>query len=622
MCGIVGFVGAGDQGVLTRMADALAHRGPDDSGSYSHLPLGVFLAHRRLSIIDVEGGHQPMGNEDGLIQVVFNGEIYNHRELRAELVAKGHRFSTNHSDTEVLVHGYEEWGDNLSIRLNGMFAFAIFDSKKGRILLARDRFGEKPLFFYARPGLFVFASELKSLLHHPGVPRDVSKRGMTNLFALGFIPAPGTIIEAVSKLAPGHQLSLNVATYRYQISAYWQFRIPSHPATNLPRPELERQLRQLVKQAVARRLMSDVPIGVFLSGGIDSSIILSAMAEQCSPSDIHTFSIGFNERSFDESEYARLVSRHFGTKHYEDRLDMDTAKNLVEPVLDCLDEPLGDPSILPTYLLARFARRYVKVALGGDGGDELFAGYDPFRALRVAECYSKLVPDFLHSAGRRALEALPLSNRNMSLEFRLKRTLRGLSYPMHLWNPVWLGPLDPNGLGHLFGDTDSLGSTYQEVIDTWNQSGSKTLIDRTLAFYTQLYLPHDILTKVDRASMMVSLETRAPFLDNDLVEFAANLPSSYKLHGQTTKFILKSSFKKILPDAIIRRPKKGFGIPLGAWLREWNDPSSINSLPYVDQKWLKARWREHQDGVANHSQLLWCTISMDRFLKSLPTLAR
>lgn len=617
MCGVAGFAGLGGRHILTRMTDSLAHRGPDDSGIYHHPALGVFLGHRRLSIVDIDGGHQPMGNEDGSIQVVFNGEIYNHRELRAELIAKGHVFCTDHSDTEVLVHGYEEWGDSLPIRLNGMFAFAVFDSKKATLFLARDRFGEKPLFFCAQPGLFAFASELKSLLHHPDVSRKISKSGMAKLFALGFIPAPSTIVESVSKLAPGHQLLLNIPTSHFQVSSYWEFKISSNSHANLPRSELEHQLRQLVKQAVGRRLMSDVPLGVFLSGGIDSSIILSAVAEQYTLSEIHTFTIGFNERSFDESEYARLVARHFGTKHYEERLDLDAARNLLEPVLDGLDEPLGDPSILPTYLLARFAQQHVKVALGGDGGDELFAGYDPFRALKPAEVYSKLIPDCLHRAGRRAVEALHPSDRNMGLEFRLKRTLRGLSYPKRLWNPVWLGPLDPDSLSQLFGEAISIEDTYREVNEVWSSSDSDTLIDRTLEFYSRLYLPNDILTKVDRASMMVSLEARAPFLDNDLVDFAASLPSSYKLHGQTTKFLLKSAFKEKLPEAIINRPKKGFGIPLSAWLREWDDPSFIDSLPYIDHQWLKARWSEHQEGVADHRQLLWCAISMNHFMKFL-----
>ncbi len=618
MCGIAGFVGPGGREILVRMTDSLVHRGPDDSGIYHHSEQNVFLGHRRLSIVDIDGGHQPMANEDGSIQVVFNGEIYNHLELRAELLAKGHVFRTDHSDTEVLVHGYEEWGDGLPVRLNGMFAFAIFDSKNGVLFLARDRFGEKPIFFCAQPGLFAFASELKSLLQHPHVSSDISKHGMMKLFAMGFIPAPSTIIESIMKLKPGHQLLLNISTSRIQVNPYWEFRVSSVIRDTLPRPELECRLRQLVAQAVARRLMSDVPLGVFLSGGIDSSIILSAVLEQCSQSDIYTFTIGFKERTFDETHYARLVAKHFGTRHFEERLDLDDARNLLEPVLDGLDEPIGDPSILPTYLLARFARKYVKVALGGDGGDELFAGYDPFRALWLAQMYSRLTPDWLHRIARRAVEAIHPSDRNMGLEFRLKRTLRGLSYPMCLWNPVWLGPLDPEELSHLFGEAINIDDIYQEVMEAWYGLGSDTLVNRSLGFYTRLYLPNDILAKVDRASMMVSLEARAPFLDNDLVEFVANLPSNYKLHGWTTKFLLKSAFKDRLPESITRRPKKGFGIPLGAWLREWDDSSFIESLPNVDRQWLRARWREHKEGLADHRQLLWSAISMDRFIRSAP----
>lgn len=621
MCGIAGFVGLGDHQILARMTNALAHRGPDDSGFFSNSHQRVFLGHRRLSIIDINGGHQPMGNEDGSVQVVFNGEIYNHLALRNELKAKGHQFRTDHSDTEILVHGYEEWGDTLPVRLNGMFAFAIFDSKSRVLFLARDRFGEKPLYFFFQPGFFAFASELKAVLHHPNVPRKICKNGMAKLFALGFIPAPSTILESVSKLEPGHHLTVDIPAMQFKESTYWRFSISPSDKVALPRLELERQLRQLVQQAVSRRLMSDVPVGVFLSGGIDSSIILSAVVEQCSRADVHTFTIGFKEPSYDESKYARQVAEHFGTRHFEQRLDLSTAKELLEPVLDALDEPLGDPSILPTYLLARFARGHVKVALGGDGGDELFAGYDPFRALGLASFYSRVVPSTVNSAARRFLEMLRPSDQNMGLEFRLKRTLRGMSYPEHLWNPVWLGPLDPHQLSELFGEEVIVDRIYHDAIAVWNNSESKTLIDRTLEFYTRLYLPNNILTKVDRASMMVALEARAPLLDNDLVDFAASLPSKYKLHGQTTKFLLKSAFKDSLPRSIVRRPKKGFGVPLGAWLREWDGASFIDVLPYVDHQWLRARWREHQEGLFDHRQMLWCAMSVSRFIKTMPKLA-
>jgi len=619
MCGIAGFAGAPCPGLLERMTSAIAYRGPDDSGVYVGQSgcTSVALGHRRLTIVDDAGGRQPMENEDGSVVLVFNGEIYNHAELRTELVARGHVFRSDHSDTEVLVHGYEEWGDALPGRLNGMFAFALHDCRTGSLFLARDRFGEKPLFYSALDGLFAFASELKALLQHPQVPRDISRHGMAKLFALGFIPSPATIIDSVCKLPAGHHLRVDLATLEVRRTCYWSFQLP--PATaDRPRRDLEEELRHLVRQAVSRRLMSDVPLGVFVSGGLDSSIVLACAAQaRQTPRELHTFSMGFREESFDESAHARRVAAFFGTTHHEYVLDMDAARAALDPLLDALDEPLGDPSLLPTSLLARFARSHVKVVLGGDGADELFAGYDPFRALAPAQLYARMVPGAVHSLVRRCVERLPVSPRNMSLDFRLKRTLRALSYPQALWSPAWLGPLDPEGLDGLFGHLVDRDETYREVMHAWTDAGSSTLLDRTLAFYTRLYLADSILTKVDRATMMSSLEGRAPFLDNDLVDFVSALPDRLKLDGFETKSILKSAFRGDLPPGIADRPKKGFGIPLSSWLRDWDECGFIDRLPGVDSAWLRRRWKEHRDGVADHRQLLWCAISLDRFIRSI-----
>jgi asparagine synthase (glutamine-hydrolysing) len=619
MCGIAGFAGMTCPGALERMTGAIVHRGPDDSGVYNGESgvAAVALGHRRLTILDDAGGRQPMTNEDGSVVLVFNGEIYNHRELRAELLARGHVFRSHHSDTEVLVHGYEEWGDGLPGRLNGMFAFALHDRRTGSLFLARDRFGEKPLFYCALPGLFAFASELKALLQHSQVPRSVSRHGMAKLFALGFIPSPSTIIDSVCKLPPGHHLRVELATLEARRTCYWSFRL-SPDGRDRPRGEVEAELSHLVRQAVSRRLMGDVPLGVFVSGGLDSSIVLSCAAAGRPPSgELHTFSMGFREASFDESAHARRVAAFFGTTHHEHVLDMDTARAALDPLLDALDEPLGDPSLLPTSLLARFARTHVKVALGGDGADELFAGYDPFRALAPARLYARMVPDAVHRGARRLVEGLPVSTRNMSLDFRLKRTLRALSYPQPLWNPAWLGPLDPEGLDGLFGSRVDREETYREVMHAWSDAGTTSLLDRTLVFYTRLYLADSILTKVDRATMMSSLEGRAPFLDNDLVDFVSALPGRLKLDGFETKSILKSAFRDQLPPGIADRPKKGFGIPLSSWLRNWDDPGFVDRLPGIDRSWLSERWREHRDGVADHRQLLWCAISLDRFIRSI-----
>lgn len=620
MCGIAGFAGASCPGVLERMTGAIAHRGPDDSGVYGAGGGGsatVTLGHRRLTILDDEGGRQPMANEDGSVVVVFNGEIYNHRELRSELQARGHVFRSHHSDTEVLVHGYEEWGDGLPGRLNGMFAFALHDRRTDSLFLARDRFGEKPLFYCSLPGVFVFASELKALLQHPQVPRGISARGVAKLFALGFIPSPSTIIDSVRKLPAGHHLRVDIATLEVRSGRYWTFRLPAEIRV-VRRGDAEAELRHLVRQAVSRRLMSDVPLGVFVSGGLDSSIVLSCAAAARQPGgELHTFSMGFREASFDESSHARKVATFFGATHHEHVLEMDAARAALDPLLDALDEPLGDPSLLPTSLLARFARAHVKVVLGGDGADELFAGYDPFRALAPARLYAGLVPGGVHALVRRGVDCLPVSTRNMSLDFRLKRTLRALSYPQSLWNPSWLGPLDPDGLDGLFGRQVDREETYREVTSAWDDAGSPSLLDRTLAFYTRLYLADSILTKVDRATMMSSIEGRAPFLDNDLVEFVTRLPGRFKLDGFETKSILKSAFRSDLPAGIADRPKKGFGIPLSSWLRDWDDTDFMDRLPGLDARWLRQRWREHRDGAADHRQLLWCAISLDRFIRSI-----
>lgn len=617
MCGIAGFSGSGTHSVLATMMDTLALRGPDDAGVFYDAPRNIFLGHRRLSIIDISGGHQPMSHVDGNLHVVFNGEIYNHIELRSQLVGLGHKFITDHSDTEVLLHGYKEWGTNLSSRLNGMFAFAIYDVTNQTLFLARDRFGEKPLYFSILKNGIVFASELKAVLRHPDCPKDISKEGMKKFFAYGFVPAPSTIIASVNKLQPGYQLTYNLNTRTHSLEAYWKFKLSPNINKKANETELAEKLKLLVHQAVERRLMSDVPVGVFLSGGIDSSIVLSSVVKYKDPLKIDTFSIGFKEESFDESTYARVVSKHFGTRHHEKILNSADAREILDYVLENIDEPLGDPSILPTYLLAKFAKEHIQVALGGDGADELFAGYDPFRALVPASLYSKIVPNKLHSYLFSLISKLKPSDKNMSLDFRLKRTLRGLSYKTQLWNPVWLGPICPKEIESLFGEVTDSNKIYSESIEDWFDYSDYSLEEHTLSFYTNIYLPNNILTKVDRASMLVSLESRAPFLDNDLVSFIETLPTNLKINGMTTKYLLKQAFKTEIPEAIIKRPKKGFGIPLSTWLRSWNDSSFIDNLPFIDKKLLKQKWAEHKDMKADHRQLFWCVISLSKFIQSL-----
>ncbi|MBF0561135.1 MAG: asparagine synthase (glutamine-hydrolyzing) [Alphaproteobacteria bacterium] len=610
MCGIVGFVGHGNDRDLAAMAARLIHRGPDGDGYYTDAENAVFLGHRRLAILDLQGGHQPMENEDGQVQIVFNGEIYNCAELREILIRAGHVFKTSHSDTEVLVHGYEEWGADLPLRLNGMFAFAIFDRRRRRMFLARDRFGEKPLFYAQRNGLLVFASELGALAEHPRIERRLSNTALQKYFGYGYIPAPHALYEGTRKLPAGHSLVYEIASENLSVSPYWRFRLtPDERLGDRDEPRLVEELRHLLSEATRRRLLSDVPVGVFLSGGLDSSAVLAAAVRHVAPSEINTFTIGFQEPSYDESGPARRVATHFGTRHREEILDLETARNLMDTVLPRMDEPLGDPSIIPTYMLSRFARRHVTVALSGDGGDELFAGYDPMLALAPAGYYARFMPKPLHRLLRHMAGRMPRSGRNMSLDFKLKRTLMGLSYPEKLWGPVWMAPLDPAQFGEVFDQPMRIEDVYEEAITIWETSGNDP-VDRMLNFFTHLYLPDDILTKVDRATMMCSLESRAIFLDNDLAEFCQRLPNRFKFRNGERKYLLKRALHGILPDDIINRKKKGFGMPVSDWLRTTPRQVPMRPVHGIRADAVTQRWGRHRTGHSDERLFLWSWLAL------------
>jgi asparagine synthase (glutamine-hydrolysing) len=593
------------------MTQALSHRGPDGEGLYVDRSLSVYLGHRRLAIIDLEGGHQPMWNEDGQVGVVFNGEIYNHLELRQELLKEGHVFSSDHSDTEILVHGYEQWGQELPRRLHGMFAFSILDRRRRQLFLARDCFGKKPLFYYHRAGLFAFASELTALTCHAQIPRRIDPRSLKKYLAYNFLPAPNALYQDCRKLPAGHWMLFDLESERLRTHCYWEFTLePRDDLRYRDEDALCEELLHLLSRAVKRRLLSDVPLGIFLSGGLDSSAVLALAAQHVPREQIKTFAIGFNEESFDESVYARRAAAWAGAQHHDEILTADQARDMMPHVLSLLDEPLGDPSILPTYLVARIARPHITVALGGDGSDELFAGYDTFRALTLAGWYQRLVPDLLHRRLRSLADLLPLSGRNMSLDFKVRRTLRGLSYPRPFWNSIWHGAIEPRELEELYQEPIDLEDLYSEALTVWNKCQSPKLIDRTLEYYTRLYLADDILVKLDRATMMNGLEARSPFLDKDVVDFARRLPAHFKYRRGTTKYLLKKALLRVLPAEIVARRKKGFGIPLSRWLLEWTRAHSPAQVPVLDPEWVSRYWAEHNAGQADHRHFLWCTLTL------------
>jgi len=607
MCGICGFVGAGNRDNLISMNEALIHRGPDACGLWHDVQEAVYLGHRRLSIIDLSGGAQPMWTADAALGVVFNGEIYNHLELREELIRNGHRFLTDHSDTEVLLHGYRQWGPELPSRLNGMWAFALYDRKRREIFISRDRFGKKPLYYSSQNQTFAFASELRALIRHPQITAEIYGGSLKKYFAYGYIPAPSTLYRQIFKLSGGHNLLFKIDTMTCQVSKYWDFILePFEHMPKNPEETWSEELRELLGRAVRRRLMSDVPLGVFLSGGIDSSAITAYAAEKVGPTRMKSFCIGFEETGFDETKYARIVAERYHTEHYKKIFSIEQARELLPEVIGKLDEPMGDSSLMPTYLLCRETRKHVAVALAGDGGDELFAGYDPFRALGMAKWYDRIIPRPMHQAIRMVAAALPSTHRNMSLDFRLKRTLRGLSYPESLWNPVWLGPLDPQDLEALFQEPTDIEEVYAEAIEQWDACKQKNLADKTLQFYTKLYLQDDILVKADRASMMNSLEVRAPFLDIELVDFVRKIPHTYKYRYGRTKYILKKALEPVLPREILGRSKKGFSVPIGRWFQEGSlSLSGHEHLPNLYAPYIAEMAAEHRACKFDNRAFLW-----------------
>jgi asparagine synthase (glutamine-hydrolysing) len=573
---------------------------------------------RRLAIIDLVTGEQPAFNEDKSVTVVLNGEIYNYRELRIDLEKRGHTFRSA-SDTEVLPHLYEEYGDEMIRELNGMFAFALWDNRRRRLLIARDRFGEKPLYWGVFDKTLLFASEPKVLLAHPAVKPSLNLQALRQYLSFDYVPAPFSIYEGINKLPAAHKLVVEdgrVDTERYWCLSYKTAEpVPSED-------EAAEHLRELMADAVRMRLVSDVPLGVLLSGGVDSSTV-AALAVAASHEAVKTFSISFAEAS----AYARGVAKFLGTDHHEERLSANLAANLVSEIGAWMDEPFSDPSLVPTYLLSRFTRKHVTVALGGDGGDELFAGYPMYAGLRWAEFYRRVPSALRTSVVEPLVKLLPVKTKNLSFDYKALRFVTGAKYDAVARHHVWFGSFTPEEQTELL-TADALAASnsdiYAQARQFADECDSADLVTRMQSVDTRLYLAEDILTKVDRASMAVSLEVRAPFLDPRVAEYVASLPSNYKLRGQKTKYILKKAVKEMLPPFVTKRGKKGFGVPVAEWLkvklrplaRDLLSPERVRRAGVFNPNYIARLQDEHERGVANHRKLLWTLLIFELWHES------
>lgn len=620
MCGIAGFVSQealvsdreNAERVLDRMCRRIAHRGPDEQGMFVEGP--VALGMRRLSIIDLAGGHQPMSGCDRAVKIVFNGEIYNYRELQRALEARGHHFKSN-SDTEVIIHAYEEYGANCVDHLRGMFAFAIWNGCKGELFIARDRTGKKPLYYsVTTTGTLIFGSELKSLREHPEFVAKMSLEALDAYLTFGYVPDPLTIFRNVHKLPPGHHLKFSAG--RVRLEQYWDF--PYSEAQAKPAPgeeECLEELRSLLDESVRLRLVADVPLGAFLSGGVDSSTVVGLMSRHMSQ-PVKTFSIGFHEDSYNELKYARVAAKQFGTDHHEFVVTPDLCE-IVDELVWHLDEPFADSSAIPTYMVSKLAREFVMVVLSGDGGDELFGGYTRYALDRKRNGFARL-PRALRQRVMQPLgRSLPHGARGRNYIYvnafePIDRYIEEISIFTRLNKPS----LYTDDFRRLLGTTDAT-ARFREYAE---RSRSADSLDPLLYLDSKTYLPGDILTKVDRMSMAASLEARVPLLDHKLIEFVCTrIPASMKMKGLETKHIFKRAVRDLVPAEILNRPKQGFGVPIEQWINEQLRERLRGTLTeprtqqrgYIEPAYVNRLLDEHERGRRNHATELWALFMLE-----------
>lgn len=608
MCGICGFSDFEgvypDENIIKKMCSVIKHRGPDDEGLF--LENGIGLGMRRLSIIDVDGGHQPIHNEDSTLWIVFNGELYNYKELRFSL-EKNHRFYTS-SDTEVILHLYEEYGEGFVSKLNGMFGLAIWDSNNKKLLLARDRIGIKPLHYIITNNKLIFGSEIKSILQHPHVKRQINLKALHYFLSFEYIPAPESIFKGIMKLLPGHILVCKEG--RTSIRKYWDLEFSNN---GFSEEIFCDKIVDVLKKSVDLEMVSDVPLGAFLSGGIDSSAIV-AMMSQLSKEPIKTFSIGFEDQSYNELKYARIVADRFNTDHYEEIIKPDAVK-LAGNLIRYFDEPFADVSAFSTYLVSEMARKHVKVVLSGDGGDELFAGYDWYIASKFNTYYRKLPSILKNKIIPHVVQNLPYSSQKKGFTNILKRFVEGSSLPEEGKHVRWqfFLPDEENLYSRELKNELQTVSSFEVINTLYTNNNAIDSLSKEQYVDINMYLPDDILVKVDRMSMANSLEARVPLLNQLFVELITTIPPNLKLNGITTKYIFKKAMLKQLPKDIIYRKKQGFSIPMKNWLRDDLRDMMIETLSrrrieekgYVEYEYVNKLMNQHLEKKKNNAHQLW-----------------
>ncbi|MEM4724710.1 MAG: asparagine synthase (glutamine-hydrolyzing) [Candidatus Hadarchaeum sp.] len=621
MCGIAGilhFDGNPAQAHLVRlMRDVLAHRGPDDSGDYTCGPVG--LGHRRLSIIDLSSaGHQPMSNEDETIWITYNGEIYNFLELRRELVLKGHEFRSA-TDTEVIVHAYEEWGPSCVERFNGMFAFAIWDERWQRMWLVRDRLGVKPLFYSYSPTRFLFGSEIKAILQHPSTDRTIDYEALAYYLALNYIPAPYTLFAQIRQILPGHYLLVDTFG-NVQDVAYWD--VVYQESEYRDEKEYREQFIALLEDAIRLRLVSDVPFGAFLSGGLDSSTVAYWMSRHMS-SAVKTFSIGFPEASYNELDYARQVAQSIQSAHHERIVEADDVAAVFAKIVWHAEEPTADSSLIPVYYLSQMTREHVTMVLSGDGADEILAGYETYQAYYLHRLY-RAMPTWLRNHVIIPLvKRLPVSDSKVSWDFKLRRFVKSGDLTSEDAHAIWRMIFDAEQRKCLLAPLHGQVGIDADVTDLYRQVFAQTNarhpLNRMLYVDTRFYLPSDMLVKIDRMSMAHSLEARVPFLDYRLVEFMATVPPNLKLRDFLhKKYLLKAVMQGKLPDAVLTRKKEGFNVPNARWIKgelkpfvtDYLSPPYLRNMGILDVQTTQELLRDHFNGRADNSHQIWCLLTL------------